>query len=398
MSNKSTGEGKQSKTQKKIYQDTNLQIIFGVTLMAVLGVASISPAFPKMVQELSISSQDIGLLITVFTLPGVLLTFVLGVLADQFGRKKILIPSLMLFGIAGGACSLVRDFNLLLILRFFQGIGAASLGSLNVTIIGDLYSGEECTKAMGYNASVLSVGSASYPAIGGALAMVGWYYPFILPFIAIPIGLLVLFSLKNPEPKKGQHLKEYLSSVWKSIKNRHVVGLFSASVITFIILYGAYLTYFPLLIGLSFEAPSLIIGLIMASMSLTTAFTSSQLGRLVKITSERFLLKAAFILYALALAIIPSVSNLWVFLIPTTIFGIAHGINIPSIQTLLARLAPMEYRAAFMSINGMVLRLGQTLGPLLMGMVFVTGGIGSVFYAGVGFSIFTFILMVIMMK
>ncbi|MCP8310572.1 MAG: MFS transporter [Candidatus Methylarchaceae archaeon HK01M] len=398
MSNKSSGEGRQSKTQKKVYRDTNLQIIFGVTLMAVMGVASLSPAFPKMVQELSISSQDIGLLITIFTLPGILLTFVLGVLADQFGRKKILVPSLMLFGIAGGACSLVRDFNLLLLLRFFQGMGAASLGSLNVTIIGDLYSGKERTTAMGFNASVLSVGTASYPAIGGVLAMVGWYYPFILPFIAIPIGLLVLFSLKNPEPKKGQHFKEYFSNVWKSIKNRHVVGLFSASVITFIILYGAYLTYFPLLIGLSFEAPPLIIGLIMSSMSLITALTSSQLGRLVKISSERSLIKAAFILYALALAIIPSVSDLWLFLIPITIFGIAHGINIPSIQTLLAGLAPIEYRAAFMSINGMVLRLGQTLGPFLMGMVFVIEGMGGVFYAGVGFSIFSFILMVIMMK
>jgi ACDE family multidrug resistance protein len=390
------GQPGEEKRQRKIYLDTNLQIIFGVTLTAVMGVSSITPAFPKIVQGLNLSPQAVGLLITVFTLPGVILTPVLGILADRFGRKKILVPSLILFGIAGAACSLARDFDLLLLLRFLQGIGAASLGSLNVTIIGDLYSGRERTAAMGYNASVLSVGTASYPSIGGALAMLGWHYPFTFHSIAIPVGLLVLLSLKNPEPKNGQHLKEYLGNAWQSVKNRQVVGLFAASVTTFIILYGSYLTYYPFLIGNSFGASTLIIGLIMSSMSLTTALTSSQLGRLTKAYPERTLLKAGYIFYALALVIVPFVPNLWVLLIPTIIFGIGHGLNIPSIQTLLAGLAPMEHRAAFMSINGMVLRLGQTLGPLLMGVVFGLWGIGAVFYAGAVFAIAIFMLLVTM--
>jgi len=366
--------------------------------MAVLGVATITPAFPKIVQELNISPQDVGLLITVFTFPGILLTLVLGVLADRFGRRKILVPSLMLFGIAGGACVLARDFNLLLILRFFQGIGAASLMSLNVTIIGDLYSGRECTTAMGYNASVFNVGTAIYPAVGGALAMLGWYYPFLLSFIAIPVGLLVLFSLKNPEPKMEEHLKKYLSNVWQSIKNRQVVGLSIATIVTFILFYGAYLTYLPILIERSFGASSLIIGLILASMSLTTALASSQMGRLARVYSERNLLKAAFILYALALVIIPFVPNLWALLIPTLIFGVAHGISNPSRLTLLVGLAPIKHRAAFMSISATVLQLGQTLGPLLMGAIFGIWGMAGPFYVGAGLSIVMFALAVIMIR
>ncbi len=395
---KSAGESNQSERQKPIYRDTNLQILFGIILTAILGVAVITPAFPRIVQELNISTQDVGLLITVFAFPSVILSLILGVLADRFGRKKILAPSLMLFGIAGGACAFARDFNLLLALRFVQGIGAASLLFLTITIIGDLFSGKERTTAMGYYASVLSVGTASYPVIGGALAMLGWYYPFLLFIIAIPVGLLVLFSLKNPEPKKEQNLKKYLTSAWKNIKNRQVVALFVASVITFIIFYGVYFTYFPLLIGDSFGASPFIIGLVLASMPLTAAFTASQIGKLVKVYSERNLLKAAFILYALALVIIPFVSNLWLLLIPTMIFGIAHGINIPSRVALLAGMAPMRQRAAFMSVNEMVVRLGQTLGPLLMGVTFGIWGIGGVFYVGAGFSIAMFVFAVIMIK
>jgi MFS family permease len=371
-----------AENQNRLYLDTNLQIVFGVTLMAVLGVASITPAFPTIIQELGVSTLSIGLLIAVFTFPGILLTPVLGVLADRYGRKRILVPSIFLFGIAGGACAFTRDFDLLLILRFFQGAGAASLGSLNVTIIGDLYSGKERAAAMGYNASVLSVGTTAYPAIGGALAMIAWYYPFVLPLLAIPLGFVVLFSLKNPEPKIEQHLKDYFRNVLKYIKHRQVIGIFVASIITFIILYGPILTYFPLLLKNAFGATPLIIGLLISIMSLSTAVIASQLGKLTKVYSERSLLKATFLIYGLALLMIPFIPNLPAFLIPMVIYGLAHGVNFPCYQTLLAGLAPMEYRGAFMALNGMVLRLGQTLGPPLMGVVFSLWGVEGTFYSG----------------
>lgn len=104
-----------------------------------MGVASITPAFPRIEQELHISEQQVGYLITIFTLPGIFLTPVLGVVADRHGRKKILVPSLLLFGVAGFLCFFMRDYHMLLLFRLLQGIGAASIGSLNVTLIGDFF-------------------------------------------------------------------------------------------------------------------------------------------------------------------------------------------------------------------------------------------------------------------
>lgn len=373
--------------------DRNLRIIFGITLMAVLGVSSITPAFPKIVKELQISAGSIGLLITVFTLPGVILTPVLGVLADRFGRKTILAPALFLFGIAGTACTFATSFEVLLILRFFQGAGAASLGALNVTLIGDLYPGNKRTTAMGYNASVLSIGTASYPLIGGALAMFAWFYPFALPVLAIPLGFIVIYMLKNPEPENNQTFKAYIKSAWQSLNNRKVLVLFIASIFTFIILYGPYLTYFPIFIENAFSGSSLVIGIILSSMSITTAITSSQLGKLAKSFSKKDLMRAAFILYAIALLITPFVTGMWYLIIPAVIFGLGQGVNIPSLQALLAELAPIEYRAAFMSVNGMVLRLGQTLGPVITGMFYAMWGIEITFFAGAGFGVLMFFIL-----
>ncbi|MFC1550757.1 MFS transporter [Candidatus Neomarinimicrobiota bacterium] len=383
---------------KKLYLETNLQIIFCVTLMAILGVSSITPAFPKIIENFNILPQNVGLLITCFTLPGIFLTPILGIFADRYGRKKILIPSLIVFGIAGSLCAFVRDFNSLLILRIIQGIGAASLGFLNITILGDLYSGKERTTAMGYNVSVLSIGTATFPIIGGILATFGWYFPFFLPVLAIPIGLVSLLLLNNHEQKSRVLFKEYLFNAWIIVKNRKVVGLFIASIIGFIILYGSLLTFLPLLIGKGFNGSSVIIGLIMATMSITTAIISSNLGNLIRRFSEESLLRSSFVFYAIALLMIPKVPNLWMLAVAIIFYGIGHGLNIPTIQTLLAELSSTEERGVIMSLNGMVLRIGQTLGPIVMGIIFVAWGLESTFYMGSILALIMFIITKFLIK
>ncbi len=380
-----------------LYLDPNLLIVFGVTLMAVMGVASLSPAFPLIGQALSIPLETIGLLIIVFTLPGAILTPVWGIMADRYGRKTILIPSLFLFAIAGSACAFARDFLLLLILRFFQGIGAASLGSLNITIIGDLYAGKRRADAMGYNASITSIGTASYPAIGGILAgLFGWYFPFFLPLLAIPIGIIVLLGLRNPEPEDEIKFGEYLRQAWKAIKNRQVVGVFIGSLFTFIILYGAIVNFLPYLP--IFGGDALLSGLAISCLSIVAAITATQTGKLVYRYGEKTLLMIAFPLYALALVLIPllpifwaefipHIPIIWAVIIPVSIYGMAQAINVPSLQMLLARLALPEYRAALMSIYGMVLRWGQTLGPIIMGVAIVLWDLQGVFFAGCIFAL-----------
>ena len=271
--------------QKKsgsVIRNPNLHIIFLVTLLAVLGVSSIAPALPLMVRELHVRPGQIGLLITVFTLPGMILTPITGILADRYGRKTILVPSLFLFGIAGFLCTFTRTFEILLIFRFIQGLGAASLGAMNVTLIGDIFTGNQRAEAMGYNSGVLSIGAASYPAIGGTLALAGWYYPFLLPLLAIPVGLLVLFRLKNPEFEAPQSMKQYLLNTWKNINRPKVWGLFVINVLVFFVIYGTILTYFPIHLEKKFGATTLIIGLVISSMSITTAIAASMTGYLTR--------------------------------------------------------------------------------------------------------------------
>ena len=380
--------------------DTNLQIIFGVTLTAAIGIFSLSPAFPRIVKELQVSPKDIGLLITVFAFPGILLMPVMGIIADLFGRKKVLAPSLMLFAIAGGACFFVRDFRMLLVLRFFQGIGVTPLSSLNITIIGDLYSGKRRTAAMGYNQSVFSIGAAGFAAAGGVLAMSGWYYPFVLPLFAIPVGLVVMFSLKSPTPelKNAKRFKEYIRGVNKTIKKGQIIAIYSVTIVIFVIVAGSYATYFPLLMGITFNAPPFFIGIVMSSVYIASALSSSQMGKIIQRFPEKAVIRASFLLYALALVIVPSMPNTWLFFIPALLLGTAQGISLPTIQTLLGGLSSTENRAIIMSFYGTALRLGQTLGPPLLGIVFAISGIDAAFYVSCCLALAAFGLIFVMIK
>ena len=367
---------------RPVFRDRDLQLIFIVTLFAVMGVASIAPAFPQIIRYFGISTGEVEWLVVAFTLPGIFLTPVTGVLADRFGRKNILIPSLLLFGVAGFCCMFARSYHSLLIWRFFQGVGAASLGSLNITLIGDLYSGSRRTDAMGYNASVLSLGTASYPAVGGILAMAGWYYPFVLPVLAVPLGIFIAFRLKIPKAESRQKLGPYLRQTWKNLNQQSVWGLLVLHILVFFLIYGAHITYLPILLESRFQSSSVAIGLMMSLASITMSAVAASIGRINRLVHPRNVLVASILCYLASMLLYAfSFSYLWIAL-PVLLFGMAQGMMIPTMQTLLVGFAPLEQRAAFMSVNSMVLRFGQTAGPMVIGFAYALGGIEYAFLGG----------------
>jgi MFS family permease len=369
------------------YRSPELQAIFGVTLMAVLGVASIAPALPRIAESLGVGAAEVGLLVTAFTLPGVILTTFAGILADRYGRLKVLLPGLLLFAIAGTACVFADDLSALIGLRVIQGVGASAIGSINVTLIGDLFVDRQRTTAMGLNASVLSVGTAAYPAVGGALAMVAWSAPFALAILAIPVAILAMRRLHVAPRGHKADLASYFGDVWEIVRRREVLALFFASTSIFILLYGAYITFLPFLMSGRFGSTPFGIGVLMAALSLSTAVTSANLGRLAARLGEARVMGVGFVVFAAGLATVPLAPTVWALAVPAVLLGFAFAATIPVVMVLLTAIAPVDRRGAVMSLNGTVLRLGQTLGPPVMAVVHRWAGIDAVFFVGAVFAL-----------
>jgi predicted MFS family arabinose efflux permease len=195
------------------------------------------------------------------------------------------------------------------------------------------------------------------------------------------------------EVEQGEALGTYLREALAGMKNRKVMGIYLVSVMTFIVLYGAYTTFIPLHLADRFGSTALAIGLIMTVGSLSTAITASNLRFLSRILSPERLITNAFALYALSFLAIPWLPGHWLVALPVALFGVAQGMNYPVVMAVLAGLAPTEHRAIFMSANGMVFRVGQTLGPLIMAGVFAWGGMDGVFYASAGICAGMFVLL-----
>lgn len=373
--------------------------MFGVILMLVLGVSSVMPVLPRLMGDMDVSARSIGLVLALFTLPGIFLAPVAGVMADRIGRKRILVLSLTAFGLCGTGCAFVTDFETLLFFRFLQGVGVAPMGVLYSTIVGDLYDGRERTAALGYSMMVLGGGTAVFPIVGGILGTISWRYPFALPIIAVPVAFLVHRFLQNPEPEQGRQFKEYVRDAFLVARTRRAAGLFLITFLTAIVLFGPVTTFLPVLLRDRFDVSPAAIGLVISVASLFTALASSQLGRLSGAPGvEVKVLSAAFILYLACMALIPLLSRLWMFVLPIALFGAAMGINGPIRISLLAGLAPMSSRAAIMSLNNMILRLGQTIAPVLMGLVAAWLGIDAVYWAGAGVAVIMLVVVGRMVK
>lgn len=342
-----------------------LYVILSSSLIGVMGVSLLSPVLPELRPVFGVGDSEVGLLITVYTLPGVFLTPFLGIAADRFGRRAVLVPLLFVFGVAGAAISFVSSYDVVLALRFLQGVGGSGLITLAVTLIGDVYHDAQRDSVMGLNAGSISVGAAFYPLIGGLLAAIRWNVPFLFFAVSIAVGLLAYFLLDEPGGQESMGVRRYVGSLASAFLAPTALLVFTAIFLVFLVFYGLVLTALPLLLSDAYSLGSGSIGLVLSMVSVAAAVIASQYDRVAQWQSKPNLIALGFTLYGASL--------LGVYLADTPVqvgaalllFGVAFGIVMPSIDTVLITHVSTRLRAGVMGLRTSVLRAGQTVGPFL---------------------------------
>lgn len=357
------------------WRDPTVQVALAATLMSVIGVSLVSPALPAVRSALEVTDAQAGLLITVFTLPGVVLAPVLGVFIDRYGRRRVLVPGLFLYGVTGAAIGLTAVFPLVLLLRFLQGIGASGLIILSLTIIGDHFSGPRRNTVMGVNSAVRSVGAAGGTVVGGWLATFAWNLPFVVYAVSVLVGLVALRSFEDvpltTTPVGLGHLRETL----QVIPTRPALALYATKFAVSLLLFGGVLTALPFLLDGSFGLSSAAIGLVLGLQPAVTAGVGSQNGRLARRVPTETLVVAGFAVDGLGLAMIWfAESAVAVALAIGVLFGVGQGLLMPSLDTAISGLATDQYRGSVMSIEIGVHNLAQTIGPVLFATLGIAVG------------------------
>jgi MFS family permease len=198
--------------------------------LTVMSGATIAPALPQMEEVFSHVHNAPFLVRLVLTLPALFIVLsapILGRISDRHGRLKVILPSLILYGVSGSAGFFAETIWFLLITRAVLGIAVAGIMTTATTMIGDLYSGETRTKIIGYQSAFMAMGGVVYVGVGGLLADIDWTYPFLLYSFSLVIFFLGLRSLKESRTLVSHEEIAVNSPVPKKAYYIYVIGFIS---------------------------------------------------------------------------------------------------------------------------------------------------------------------------
>lgn len=371
-------------------KDPRLYYIFGVTLVMLMAFSSIVPCLPTLTRHFKVNVEQAAYIMTCYTIPGIILTPVSGMLSDRYGRKSVLVPALVISGCAGAACAFAPNFEIFLLFRFLQGVGTAPLAALNYTIIGDIYDdANRRTLAMSFNSGVFSLGMTVFPMIGGWLSEIEWYFPFFLTLIALPLAVLIWrFMPLNKPQSSSPTFRAYIKNTLAIITQRKTLILLCVGLVTLMLLYGVIYTHFPIFADSRFKALPSTIGTIFSLSALGIITATLIMNILLHHFTSIRLIQIGFCLFVAVMLFTPlSQSIYWTWPI-FYIWGLGQGLVFPNLNGTLAGLAPAENRGGLMAINGFTYSLAQTVGPLLFGFICAFANIDSVFWSAIVLALF----------
>ncbi|MFI1189148.1 MFS transporter [Streptomyces californicus] len=183
-------------------------LILGVICLAQLTVlldnTVLNVAIPSLTTELDASTADVQWMINAYSLVQAGLLLTAGSSADRYGRKKMLVVGLALFGVGSLVAGLAQSSGQLVAARAGMGVGGALLLTTTLAVVVQIFDDTERVKAIGIWSTVSSLGFAAGPLFGGFVLDHFWWGAIFL--INIPVALIALAAVVRlvPESKSGR--------------------------------------------------------------------------------------------------------------------------------------------------------------------------------------------------
>ncbi|WP_228978292.1 MFS transporter [Streptomyces sp. DH12] len=181
-----------------------LAVICLAQLTVLLDNTVLNVAIPSLTRELDASTADIQWMINAYALvqSGLLLTA--GNAADRYGRKRMLLTGLALFGIGSLAAGLAQSSSQLIAARAGMGVGGALLMTTTLAVVVQIFDDTERVKAIALWSTVSSLGFAAGPLLGGFVLDHFWWGAIFLVNLPVAVVGLVAVAFLVPESRHKQ--------------------------------------------------------------------------------------------------------------------------------------------------------------------------------------------------
>ncbi|MCL1803836.1 MAG: MFS transporter [Eubacteriaceae bacterium] len=333
---------------------------------------------PIFAAELGATGAQIGVIASMSTIPGILISYIAGDLADRYGYKTILICSLLIFASAPFLYLLIKEPWQLGTVRFYHGFATAAFGPVAMATIA-AFSGKNTGQNLSIYSSATMVGRAFAPTVGGAAYDLGGYRAVYL--IAGTAGLLALGLVFWFFRKPGEEEDKSAAVINKSeIENvsffRRLWGLLSYKPLLIVgtlqactyFANGAFEMLLPLY-AKQLEMPPSIIGMLLSVQLVGVILLKPFFGRASDSFGRIPTMITGFMVCACSFFLLSAIKSTLVLAPLIVVYGLGFALITASTNALAADVAKAGSIGASLGILSTLMDVGQTFGPPVIGGV-----------------------------
>ena len=303
-------------------------------------------------QEVGIDTVMIQQIQGIPSLMAIFGAILVGILERYMKKKTILIIAMVLMFLGSFAAFVpqtAEGFYILLATRVALGLGRGMIFPMASSFIADLFFGKTRDRLMSFKTAVGGLSGSVFQIIGGMLAVLSWRYAFIGMLMAVPIAIMIIVWLKEPEVKpagttedgkKGNAFKSITPVCWLIFVLAGIWNIFQFS----------YMTSMSLTLAGTGLGKTDMAGWIMSLETVMSAVGAICYGAFLKGRLGGFDLPIAIALETIGFAVMCNVVTVPGFVIGTVLYGFAFGVFNPALILQLVKVLPREGATLGLSI------------------------------------------------
>ncbi len=330
--------------------------------------STIIPIFPAFAQKTGASLSTLGSYGSISALAMLLFSLPLGRLSDKYGRRRMMIPGLILFIIVPLSYLLVASPLHLYPVRLMLGLGVGMIFSNGFLLMTEISRPEFRNTAQGMYMTSMGIGFTLGPLLGGITAkLYGYGTSFLVSALLgfMSLSLLYFVKEKHREPVRGSTGPSItISSI---IKDRKVLAAGIANYLN-ALMFNALTLFFPVY-GASVGFDESEIGSGFTARGLASTIVRLPVGALTGRISSLVLMVFGLALSALTIYGVSEISLLVLVSVLLGVQGIAYGIYLTSGNVYVASNSDEEYRGTAMAVYSMFGNLSGIINPLILGII-----------------------------
>ncbi len=372
----------------------SIAIVGGLALLS--STMSKTPVLPLFAADIGATPYEIGWIVIASTVPGILVSFPAGAIADALGKRRVIVASLVVFATAPFLYLFVSAAWQLMAVRFYHGFATAIFGTVAAAAIAERFP-QRRAEMLSTFSSVTIVGRSVAPFLGGFLISVA---SFQSVFAACAISGVLAFAVCLLLPAERQTagggkiaFPQFLGALRVVAGNRGIVLTSLVEAAQFLV-FGA-VEAFLALYAASVGIPPWQIGIILGVQLLSVVVVKPAMGALSDRRGRRAIILPGLLLAAVSVGLLPAGRDVLVLSLLSLLYGVGFAAVTSSTSALVTDLAPKDQYGSSIGVLRTIMDIGQTIGPVMTGALVAVWGYSAAFpalAAVVAFSALVFLM------